>query len=529
MAGGPTRREILVAALALGLGAAGAFAFRARSRAPSAAPRPRVAVPLPPAARPVEQSADPADAESDRLWKPAEPEDVTYGDFIAMLGFEAKDPVVAPAARELVKAFAAEPELREAALEFAAAEDRGEERNAAQFLETVGRSRAFERVISRFAHQPGASAALLAFLMKPQAAPLAAWAKRIVGKPNASLGRALVRGQIPAGQSWNGAGNYLGTAAIVAQELQRRQSVLASTGTLTASARASMSASAAGLPSGAAAHSAASGREDDGPLPGAHDVDTKLKGTIRQPGSEIMKRLLEQYPWLTNLSQSELLELIRGGMVDDHGLWGACFALKMWKECQRACAADDGVRGSGTERRIVPKCQATPAWNSCLDWKGSEETCVSRCKFQQPCTVPSGVWSRFCGHQIQCCSCCGGGLCTRRDCCRSSFHDGDRYAKTQPHRVCLPAWDGLAAAGTGSGGDSTGGGTTQTNTATGATPSPLPTPAKQWVGQTNISDPATCIRKQWTNWSDGSTSDYLELPMPGCQTCSENAAQPKCK
>jgi hypothetical protein len=127
------------------------------------------------------------------------------------------------------------------------------------------------------------------------------------------------------------------------------------------------------------------------------------------------------------------------------GLWAACFALQFWRDCENACKADDGVRGAGSDRRVVQKCRPTTAWDSCMEWKGSDEVCVSRCKFQQPCAVPAGVVAKYCNHNVECCSCCGGGTCSPRNCCRSDYHAGDRFATGQTHAVCLPAWDGQGA------------------------------------------------------------------------------------
>lgn len=152
--------------------------------------------------------------------------------------------------------------------------------------------------------------------------------------------------------------------------------------------RRSLSPAAGGtpssLPSIPAVRSAAESTTQPGPpnLIGSGNrlVDTKL-ATIANAQSSPMQRLLELFPWLSALSEAERQALLP--LIDQHGLWGACFALRMYEKCRSACA------GAGAS------CAPLMGWQSCLDFQNNNAAaCVILCPQQPGCALPAGVGGR---------------------------------------------------------------------------------------------------------------------------------------
>ncbi|MBI5200795.1 MAG: hypothetical protein HY925_04330 [Elusimicrobia bacterium] len=118
-----------------------------------------------------------------------------------------------------------------------------------------------------------------------------------------------------------------------------------------------------------------SGTTPDGPGDAAHQVKPGLIAAA-DAKSDPMRRLLEMYPWLGELSDQERRSL--QSQIDKDGLWGACFKLKLYERCRSACAASGG------------QCRPVPGWNSCLDaYNGDENACNVECPLQPGC-VPGG-------------------------------------------------------------------------------------------------------------------------------------------
>ena len=154
-----------------------------------------------------------------------------------------------------------------------------------------------------------------------------------------------------------------------------------------AESRARLSRSAVGVPArrGAARESAgAAARLSDGARPppsggtaggGAHDVPTAL-GAIAPPSSELMRKLLEMYPWLGALSASQRADVAQATSAD--GLWGACFHLGVYKPCADACLAAGG------------SCVLVDGWRACLEYKDQDAAaCRTLCPRQPGCMPPA--------------------------------------------------------------------------------------------------------------------------------------------
>lgn len=93
--------------------------------------------------------------------------------------------------------------------------------------------------------------------------------------------------------------------------------------------------------------------------------------------SEAMQRLLQRYPWLANLSEQERQALVSSNLIEQHGLWGACFALGIYQSCRNACAASGG------------QCVPVDGWHACLDFKNNDfAACYALCPRQPGCTPP---------------------------------------------------------------------------------------------------------------------------------------------
>lgn len=113
----------------------------------------------------------------------------------------------------------------------------------------------------------------------------------------------------------------------------------------------------------------------------AHEVAVKLSGA-ETADSERMKRLLEVYPWLAAFSDAERLALL--GRPDREGIWGACWALRLFGRCRIACDAS------------AKPCTPMEGWQACMDARGDELTCIAECRTQIPCSTPEEVFARHC-------------------------------------------------------------------------------------------------------------------------------------
>lgn len=160
------------------------------------------------------------------------------------------------------------------------------------------------------------------------------------------------------------------------------------------------------------------------PVIRAHDVTPGLLPVARAGPSERIQRLLEVYPWLASLQPASLSNLAMGDFIDRFGLWGGCFYLRIWQECQTACLSD--------VRPAPAKCEFSPPWDSCLEWKDStsdpRKECIPQCLSQAPCQVPAAVREEYCVDRWSRC-CDQDGNCSDCPPCTSPHHD---------HRFCGP-------------------------------------------------------------------------------------------
>lgn len=318
---------------------------------------------------------------------PAPPAVMGFDQFMGVFGLLGKD----PGAVSFAQSFMQEPELAEEWKEFQ------KDKDVKTFVENLKESPSFQRVLRKSAAKPefkpaveralrllpslsgmlqsGASLRLVTgSLPGPAAAPAFAGAGserssrsdagRAVrvgpGRRGPSFGQGFARTQTAAGtlglagsqgSAFSGAGDGRNVGAGVAA----------------VDGRAGAQLSAAGPVSGL-------GRERDAhstiPLPEVQDV-----------GSERTRRLLELFPWLAGLTDQEREALLAPPLIEQHGLWGACFALRMYERCRAACAASGG------------KCTAdVSGWRACLDFKnGDVAACFALCPQQPGCVPPAPV------------------------------------------------------------------------------------------------------------------------------------------
>ncbi|MBI4346350.1 MAG: hypothetical protein HY553_05820, partial [Elusimicrobia bacterium] len=113
------------------------------------------------AARKTARSSPPPDAATRPAQRPraAEP-DLSFGEFMKILGAEAEKPASAPAAQALTKAFLEQPKLRAVYEDFTRREGRGERPSAKSFLAAVRSKPAFRGLLSRLSASPGSRTAL---------------------------------------------------------------------------------------------------------------------------------------------------------------------------------------------------------------------------------------------------------------------------------------------------------------------------------------------------------------------------------
>jgi len=194
------RRSLAVLALAVVLGGGGGLALKLLRRAPSAPQPPAKAALAPPdGASPKgvsRRAAEPdADEDEDRLWRAPDPDDVGFGDFVAMLGLAAKAPDAPEGAKVFAAVFTRDTETRAVAEEFRKAEERGEEPSAAEFLARLDKLPQFHKAMSAFAFQNGSSTAVLALFKRRELRVLAAWAAGKTAKPDERIVAAILRGE----------------------------------------------------------------------------------------------------------------------------------------------------------------------------------------------------------------------------------------------------------------------------------------------------------------------------------------------
>lgn len=421
-----TTTVLVLAALVLG-GAGLGLLMRSRTveEPPSAlrVSRPPVEAPMPgsPERAPAADPSSPAPLDSsgeDRLFQGGGQEELSFGELVDYLGVGAKHPKVAAVAKEFQKEFMADPELRKAYREFSDPKEVDEPGGAAKFMDVLRKSPSFQALGQRFLSQPGGEAALKQLMKDPELASFAAQHYRSALPAGVAKAAAVVRSpknvqsiaatNVAASNVLRGGQSGATTSAIAVEPVMTVGRSQMGTGAGRANAETGGGASTGEKKGGGAITTGGGG-------PGAHDVPTSLGG-YDEATSEMMKRLLEVYPWLAPLGSAKLKQI--EDQVPQYGLWGSCFALQLYPDCKSACDKDP-----------AGKCQGKQAWNSCLEWQ-SLETCVSACHYASGyCTVPADIEVPRC-QTTKMCSC-------GKDC--------QKPCPPPPYDYCSPAWPGGAA------------------------------------------------------------------------------------
>ncbi|MBI4422929.1 MAG: hypothetical protein HY554_04350 [Elusimicrobia bacterium] len=386
-----------------------------------------------------------AGASGPSLWQTPEAEELSFGDFVEILGLEAERESVAPVARAFQRDFAADPALRETLARFAEAESLGEPRTARQFVATLEKRPEFQKLASKYASQQGSSAALSALLRSPE---LAAFARAVFssgGRVPGSRGKPAVGARLQAdprkpGGRWVDAAAYVAAVHAAAEAAADRKA-------LTADSAA---------PAGEVAGAGTSATPKSGPGKGGtggdgHEVQTKLKD-LQTGTSKAMALFREKFPWLANAFSTAELRMIEADIEAGVGLWGSCFKRGWFARCHRSCLADLGDPESGRDkcgdqREPFDKDPGKAGWNGCLEWKDNDKKlCISRCLYKfngQPCTVPDKVWQEYCDPKMVCCRWNKYGSCTG-NCCKSPHDPSPGALGHRLHPACVAAWDGMA-------------------------------------------------------------------------------------
>lgn len=380
------RRTLELAGVALvsllGMAAAVAFLRKPAQRLPE----PPAAETLPPPEAPeglaVEAAARPAE-EDDR--------ELSYGRLMTLLGAESEEPAVAPVAKAFVEEFKKAPELVKVREEFAAAQARGEKPSAAAYLQALREQPRFRKLVGRLGGSAAGRAAVLALVRNPELKRFLRGDGEQQGLLASNPGGRAPAGRAPAGRA----------SAVSRSASPSKRGVLAAAAGPSAYSAASAVAPAGGPPVFAGPAAAAStGGSYTGPAsggsrpapasasPGSSGGALTALGKIEDASSELMKRLLEQYPWLSHLGEDNVLRLIKESRIDEWGTWGACFSLGIYGRCVEACNRGNAEKPGA--------CRVKDGWGSCLDWKGADRPCIAECRRQAPCQVPADRWQAYC-------------------------------------------------------------------------------------------------------------------------------------
>ncbi|MBI4346218.1 MAG: hypothetical protein HY553_05145 [Elusimicrobia bacterium] len=415
---------IAVVAVVLVAGAgAGAFFLRSPGDTKLAAAGPALsALPqahLPPASLP--GASDPSPL-VDRL-PAAAPQELTFSDMLDILGAESQKPDVAPVAKQFKQQFMANPRTRETLEEFRKARARGDRPSAKLFMSVLRTMPEFKAMASQFAFQPGGTQAMLAlaqhptlkkFLLEQKAmlkagqasmaardrrAAMLAGGTRFGGNPSYAAGRAglAAHGANPA------AGGHAGDKGATAF------SATGAGGGLQSGADGARISGAGARASGSAGADAnASGREAEGGLRFGGTPPRDVNGTtctrLDQPGcsprdvgadklGDLDQALKE---WIDQYGLRSIWDTIQ-----NHGLWGSCFAQNKLSACDQACKnPPNRIKTLGVlPCRFPSYFPDHPYFSACLEWKGATalKTCLELCHDKQPiCKSPQEIVDSFC-------------------------------------------------------------------------------------------------------------------------------------
>lgn len=282
-------------------------------------------------------AAPPADA---RLDGP-----VRVSEFIDSLGSQMRGPKLGMKGRRFARAFLAEPRLRTAYRDYAKAKRSGQERSAVAFVRQISQMPEFQELQVRFLRTPENLPASQNVLESPSLRSFFEDWRRAF--PEA--GEEPATAQAP--------GRFLGTAtgsSPPSSPPQARAPGLDDTPARGAAGSGPLSGDAYGA---------------NAPRPGAaaHEVATRLR-PLAAATSSAPESFCKLYGFLCDggavMPQFRPL-LDATGLIEKHGLWGACHTLGIYSACATACQAKGG-------------CKITPAWRACLSVE-PEATCRPLC------------------------------------------------------------------------------------------------------------------------------------------------------
>ncbi|MBI4423762.1 MAG: hypothetical protein HY554_08545 [Elusimicrobia bacterium] len=309
------------------------------------------------------------DLEHDRL--PASPQEreLSFGQLMDLLGAQALEAGLDPAAKDAARALTADPEVKAVYDRFRREELAGRRRSGIAFVRRVQATAAWRRLAARFRGQPGSAAAALSLQRDPRLRRFwNEWA-RAAGLPPSWDKRGAppsrgVQGRSPAAPA-AAAVHSAGSAAV---------------------AKAAEPSGGNGPPAAAPGPRAPGGfssRPAGGRADG-HDVGGKLEDLApggSKPSDEFCNKAL--FKWLCDHLTAGQLDEIEA-RIPARGLWGACWELGYYPQCLDAC------------QNAKSGCSPKPAWDACMDARSQELTCIGECLDRQPCAVPKPIFDAHC-------------------------------------------------------------------------------------------------------------------------------------
>ncbi len=313
--------------------------------------------------------------------------DLLFEDFQRILGAQAASPEIAPIVGAFVKEFNAQPVLKATLERFQKAAQDGKKPTARAFIATLRGTPEFKTVASPFVLSPAGTSAFAALARVPQLHDLMRAEKLAMARAADALKR-----EPPVG-SYKGAPPAAGVGKF-APVGPHEGAPHVSDGARGASGKVEPLVS----PDAGRGDDPVAARKRDEPRP-----DLKKLGDVQQDCGK--QDLTDGIPWVRELAAlgpggREAFELA----FAKGGLWGACFAQKMYARCKGACEEPWRYKVTSSKCKELDqkdsKCSppdggwAEGGYQSCLDWLGSdgEEPCIKECEAQPPCSVPK--WAR---------------------------------------------------------------------------------------------------------------------------------------
>ncbi|MBI4424631.1 MAG: hypothetical protein HY554_12940 [Elusimicrobia bacterium] len=348
---------------------------------------------------PPSPAASGSETPADRLFQAASAPargELSFQDFLDVLGVEAEKPAVVPLARSLREGFMAEPSLKRTYERFQRRAAEGKQPTAHAFLSTLRSSPEFKKIAAPFVGSPGGAAAFNSLVQNDRLKRLLLDEKRALA---ANPGGATARDKRPVvGRQPKGGG----PGAPSAPPAGSGAGIPAPPGSVTAQ-----------TPGGEVGSAYAAGQASPGPGAGppAHDVG-KLEPTkdeVTRQKCEREDTALRDMPWLVEI-KDKLRDIERG--LDKYGDWGACFAVGVYGRCESAClnAKNYHFLDANCRPNLTEEVKCSPpkggGWEACTDFlKGELNTsdpgvyelkCIPKCEAQTPCAVPDEVRKNYC-------------------------------------------------------------------------------------------------------------------------------------